>query len=111
MDRFDLEDKITAINNIVEELNTLSKLVLEHDIDKDDIASTLFGIKMLHEGRQAELFDVFTQVFELDEYANVNKNKCADKTWTYCGYSENTNPSIDLDFNGIKNCSKRNFDT
>lgn len=68
MDRFDLEDKITAMHNTVEELNVLARMVLEQDMDKDDIANTIYGIKMLHEGRINDLFDTFTQVFKLDQY-------------------------------------------
>ena len=102
MDRFELEDKITAMNNIVEELNVLARLVLEHDLDKDDIASTLFGIRILHEGRQAELFDTFTQVFKLDEYAEIET-----ETFNYSSNAENTNPSVDLDFNGIRSCCRK----
>jgi anthranilate phosphoribosyltransferase len=107
MDRFELEDKITAMNNTVEELNMLFKMVLEQDIDHDAIASTLFGIRMLYEGRQAELFDTFTQVFKLDQYAEIDKEKF-NNVWTKYSHSEDTNPSIDVDFNGIKACCKRN---
>jgi hypothetical protein len=106
MDRFDLEDKITAMNNIVEEINMLSKLVAD-GLDCDDIVSTLFGIRILHEGRQAELFDTFTQVFKLDEYAEIDEDTFND-VWSVYSYSEDTNPSIDLDFNGIKGCCKGN---
>jgi hypothetical protein len=93
MDRFDLEDKITSMHNTIEELNVLAKMVLEQNMDRDDIANTLYGIKMLHEGRINELFDIFTQVFKLDEYA------------------EDTTQSIDLDFNQCNqnNCCKRNY--
>jgi hypothetical protein len=96
MDRFELEDKITAMNNIVEELNLLARLVLEHDLDKDDIASTLFGIRILHEGRHAELFDTFIQTFKLDQYSEESY-----------AYAEDTNPSVDLDFNGIRSCCRK----
>jgi hypothetical protein len=74
MDRFDLEDKITSMHNTIEELNVLAKMVLEQDMDRDDIANTLYGIKMLHEGRINELFDTFTQVFKLDEYAELSSS-------------------------------------
>jgi hypothetical protein len=107
MDRFDLEDKITALQSTVEEINTLSTMVL-NGLDRDDIASTLFGIRALHEGRIAELFDTFTQVFKLDQYADVDKEEF-NNAWAKYSYSDDTNPSIDLDFNGIKNCCKRNF--
>jgi hypothetical protein len=96
MDRFKLEDKITAMNDIAEELNLLARLVLEHDLDRDDIASTLFGIRVLHEGRQAELFDTFTQTFKLDQYSDA-----------FYAYAEDTNPSVDLDFNGVRSCCRK----
>jgi len=106
MDRFDLEDKITALQSTVEEINTLSTMVL-NGLDRDDIASTLFGIRTLHEGRIAELFDTFIQVFKLDQYADIDKEEF-NNTWAKYSHSEDTNPSIDLDFNGIKSCCKRN---
>ena len=96
MDRFKLEDKITAMNDIAEELNLLARLVLEQNLDRDDIASTLFGIRILHEGRQAELFDTFTQTFKLDQYSD-----------SFYAYSEDTNPSVDLDFNGVRSCCRK----
>ena len=107
MDRFELEDKITAMNNIVEELNLLARLVLEQDLDKDDIASTLFGIRILHEGRQEELFDTFTQVFKLDQYSEFAKETFNNAWATYSSNAEDTNPSVDLDFNGIRSCCRK----
>jgi hypothetical protein len=107
MDRFELEDKITAMHSTVEELNVLARMILEQDIDKDDITNTIYGIKMLHEGRINELFDTFTQVFKLDQYSELNKEEFND-IWSKYSYSENTNPSVDVDFNNIKSCCKRN---
>jgi hypothetical protein len=107
MDRFELEDKITAMDNIVEELNLLARLVLEHDLDKDDIASTLFGIRILHEGRQAELFDTFTQVFKLDEYSEFAKETFNNAWSTYSSNAEDTNPSVDVNFNNIRSCCRK----
>ena len=107
MDRFELEDKITAMNNIVEELNILARLVLEHDLDRDDIASTLLGIRILHEGRQTELFDTFTQVFRLDEYAEFDRETFNNAWSTYSSNVEDTNPSIDVDFNNIRSCCRK----
>jgi hypothetical protein len=109
MDRFELEDKITAMNNIVEEINLLAKMVLEHDLDKDDIASTLFGIRILHEGRQAELFDTFTQVFKLDEYAEIDTETFNNAWSTYSSNAEDTNPSVDVDFNGVRSCCRKSY--
>jgi hypothetical protein len=107
MDRFDLEDKITSMHNTIEELNVLARMVLEQDMDRDDIANTLYGIKMLHEGRINELFDTFTQVFKLDEYADI---EVFNNAWSAYSHSEDTNPSVDLDFNKCNqnNCCKRN---
>jgi hypothetical protein len=71
MDRFDLEDKIIDTRNTIEELDVLARMVLNEEIDKDGIANTLYGIKMLHDGRVNKLFDTFCQVFKLDQYSNL----------------------------------------
>jgi hypothetical protein len=71
MNRFDLEDKIIDTKNTIEELDVLARMVLNEEIDKDSIANTLYGIKMLHEGRVNKLFDTFCQVFKLDQYSNL----------------------------------------
>lgn len=96
MDRFELEDKITAMNNINEELAVLSRRVLEGNFDTDDIVNAINGIIVLQNCRQNELFDTFVQTFRLDQYAEE-----------YYTYAEDTNPSVDLDFNSVRGCCRK----
>lgn len=91
MDRFDLEDKITAISNINEELEVISRRVLEEDLDRDDIVNAINGIMVVQAGRWNELWDTFIQSFQLDQYSGLDNDED-------CGYSEDTNPSIDVNF-------------
>lgn len=96
MDRFDLEDKITAMSNINEELNVLSRRILEENLDNDDIINAINGIIVLQDGRHNELFDTFTQVFKLDQYSEA-----------FYAFAEDTNQSVDLDFNGVRSCCRK----
>jgi hypothetical protein len=66
-DRFELEDKINNMTNIVEELSVLSRRILEENIEPDDIVNAINGIVVLQEGRQNQLWDTFISVFNLDQ--------------------------------------------
>jgi hypothetical protein len=99
MDRFELEDKIIAMNNVNEELEVLSRRVLDEDLDQDDIVNAINGIVILQSGRQNQLWDTFINAFSLDQYSGLDNDTC--------GYSEDTNPSVDLDFNGVRSCCRK----
>lgn len=68
-DRFELEDKINNMTNIVEELKILSRRILEENIEPDDIVNAINGIVVLQEGRQNQLWDTFISIFNLDQTA------------------------------------------
>ena len=72
MDRwFDLEEKIVAASNVVDDLKTLARYLLETDItDKDYIFNALHGLACLQEARNKDLWDAFVVSFNLDDYAS-----------------------------------------
>lgn len=67
-DRFDLESKITDTYNFINHLNDLSESVSNGNLDDDAIVNALNGISVLLKCHTDKLFEVFTQVFELDGY-------------------------------------------
>lgn len=68
MDRFDLESHITNLHSIVDTLNDISYGVLEGDLDRDETANAIYGLAVVTKLKIEKLFDVFTQVLELDQY-------------------------------------------
>jgi hypothetical protein len=68
-DRFDLENEITTLTNVSDDLVLLAHGVLEGDMDADAIANALLGLSVLVTLRSEKLFDVFKSVFKLDEYS------------------------------------------
>lgn len=74
MDRFDLEEHISNLHSIVDSLNDISYGILEGDFTKDDATNAIDGLAVLTKVKIEKLFDVFIQVFELNEY-----NKLLDK--------------------------------
>lgn len=76
MSRFDLEAKLMQSYNIVEDLRTLSRYVIENqdEANTDFIANALTGLACLQEARNADTWDMFIKTFELDEYHNNNED-------------------------------------
>ena len=74
MSRFDLETKLMQSYNIIEDLKTLARYVIENqdEADRDFIANALIGLACLQEARHADTWDMFIKTFELDEYHNNN---------------------------------------
>jgi hypothetical protein len=72
MDRFDLENAIHKLSNIVDDLNDLSFGVVEADMSKDEIANALDGLAVMTDIKLKKLFDVFIQVHKLDQYAQLD---------------------------------------
>jgi hypothetical protein len=68
MDRFDLENHITNLNSVVDSLNDISYGILEGDFSKDETVNAIDGLAVLTKVKIEKLFDVFVQVFELDQY-------------------------------------------
>lgn len=80
MDRFDLEDHITNLRSIVDSLNDISYGILEGEFSKDETVNAIDGLAVLTKAKIEKLFDVFTQVLELNQY---------NKSW----WSTKYNPS------------------
>jgi hypothetical protein len=58
-DRFDFEQDIMRVWNITDELDTITKGVIEYDWSKDQIANALIGLKQIYEVKFSELFNEF----------------------------------------------------
>lgn len=77
MDRFELEQQISNLLSICDDLDLVSENILENDLSQDEIANALIGISSLLKMKHDKLFDVFKQVFKLDNYQeiiNANSN-------------------------------------
>lgn len=103
MDRFILEDKIALVNNVTDDLKTIASQIITGNIDQEEAFDALHGLIALQNCRHNELWDVFLQTFRLDQYADIEPFDV--------GYSEDTNPSVDLDFNkcNYKSCCKKDY--
>lgn len=78
MDRFNLEEHITNLYSIVDTLNDISYGVLEGDLDKDEVVNAIDGLAVITKLKIEKLFNVFTQVFELDEHSKDFNNDIKD---------------------------------
>lgn len=86
MDRFDLENHISNLHSIVDSLNDISFGILEADLDKDETVNAIDGLAVMTKLKIEKLFDVFTQVFELDQY----RKDVTDSLGGYCSKHCNT---------------------
>lgn len=69
--RFNLEDAILAARQIEEDLDMLSKALMDwpnQQMDENDIHNYVFGIQMVTKLRNENLWQTFKKEFELDEY-------------------------------------------
>lgn len=78
MDRFDLENHISNLHSIVDTLNDISYGILEGNLDRDETANAIDGLAVVTKLKIEKLFDVFTQVFELDQYRKELRNYLND---------------------------------
>lgn len=77
MDRFDLETKITETHNFVDRLNDISYGILELEMTNDEIVNAIDGLAVMLKLHTEKLFDIFTQVHQLDKY-NQNAQSLFD---------------------------------
>lgn len=70
MNRFELENKITKTSIFADHLRDLSRSILEEDISTDEIVNGLEGLAILIESHERAMFDIFSQTFQLDGYAD-----------------------------------------
>ncbi len=62
MPLYELEQPIMACWNVTEDINTLFKHVIEHDLTKDEITNVLLGLKALYDMKFQDLFEEFEAV-------------------------------------------------
>jgi hypothetical protein len=67
-DRFNLEEEISELYNFADQLDTISKGVLEYDLSPDDTSNALNGLRMLLNLHAQKLHDTMNQCFLLDQY-------------------------------------------
>jgi len=70
MDRFDLEEKINHTYNFIDTLNDISYGIMEVGMTNDEIVNALDGLAVMLKLHTQKLMDTFTQVYQLDQYAN-----------------------------------------
>jgi hypothetical protein len=59
MTRFDLEQAIMSVWNITNDIDVVTKGLLNDNLTKDEVANTLIGMSTLQNLRMNELFDIF----------------------------------------------------
>lgn len=67
-DRFDLENEIITLNNLADNLGSISEGILEHGLSNDEIVNAIEGIRVLIQLQSNKLMDTMSQCFKLDEY-------------------------------------------
>lgn len=68
MDRFDLETAITNLYNVVDDLNDISYNIEQDLIEQEEVSNSIDSVAVGLKLKVNKLFDVFTQVFQLDQY-------------------------------------------
>jgi len=59
MNRFDLEEQMSACWNTKDDIDLLCESILKNDMSKDEISNALLGISQLHEMRCHRTFETF----------------------------------------------------
>ena len=75
--RFDHEQQIMKCWNIVDELSSLNKAIMETDITRDKISNVLMGLADLYEIKFNELWDQFEASIK-DQYAKTSGEQNTD---------------------------------
>jgi hypothetical protein len=71
MNRFDMENELTNLSKISDDIKTIAGQVIDGTLDRDDVFAALHGLAILHDARYSAAWDTFLQVFKLDEYADL----------------------------------------
>jgi hypothetical protein len=69
--QFDLEQSIMGCWNIIEDLKTLQRVVMDKRISDDDTANILIGIEKLYQLKFEQCFETFEDF--LKEYYTIKK--------------------------------------
>ena len=71
-DRFDLENEIMKLHSFIEDIDSVSNLLMDSenlDDDLSDMASNaLNGISVLMKLHAEKMLDTMSQIFKLDQY-------------------------------------------
>jgi hypothetical protein len=93
MDRFDLENELTNLSKISDDIKTIASQVMDGTLDRDDVFAALHGLAILHDARYAIAWDIFLQVFKLEEYSDLNDNEenvdIMNNSESYTNYMKN----------------------
>jgi hypothetical protein len=79
-DRFDLENDITNLLGLSDDLEMLSAALLDDIVSTDDVVNALTGMAVMARLRAGRTFDTFKAVFELDEYRAGRRDSDDDDT-------------------------------
>jgi hypothetical protein len=69
--RFEFEEEIGQLYHFVDQLNTLSEGILEHNLSNDEIVNVLQGLKVMINLQATKLHDTMNQCFKLDQYNEI----------------------------------------
>lgn len=64
-DRFDLEDQITKIDAISDDLDSIADAIINEELSTDEIANMLIGAAAIMRLRATKLFRTFEEAFNL----------------------------------------------
>lgn len=78
-DRFALEDKIYNAWQTSKDIESIFNNLCDGTIDQNTAENGLLGLKVIHDLRMEELWDMFTQVFQLDDYSPAQWEKIFGK--------------------------------
>jgi hypothetical protein len=67
-DRFNLEDEISSLHSLSEQLSTLSEAIMEETLTTDETVNALEGLRVMLSLQASKLHDTMCQCFHLDHY-------------------------------------------
>jgi hypothetical protein len=71
MECYELEEKISSLLNLNEDLDLLIEALLDNKISNEEAVNFLIGLNVSIKLKQEKLFDTYKKVFKLDEYRIV----------------------------------------
>lgn len=74
MDRFDLEDAMSALYNMSDDIDAILHSYMDAKVrpTEDDMANMLIGAKALHNARYQRMFQIFEQLIKEGVIKNNN---------------------------------------
>lgn len=78
MNRFDLEEHMTAMGNVGDDINTVIHAYGDAKIKptEDDMLNMLIGIKALHDARYERMWETFEHLIKIKVITNKNVEPC-----------------------------------